>query len=1054
MKIVLLLAVGATLVFDDTPMWRSDTARSGVISEKIEPDASIVSSKWSVNIGLSLSTPTVVNGRVYVGSTNGYLYCRSEKDGAPIWSYYTGAGINSSVTYDKGRVYFNARNGKLYCLHSATGSLYWEYYHGGDSFSSPTVKSGMVYLTVGSPYNRVIAVDAITARLVWVYDTGQISQSSAAWGSDKIVLGDNTGKWICLDAFTGDFKWSYKSNSTGILMATCAIWNNIVALCTGEADRYLYFLDLNTGLKLKDPAVKVWSPGFGKPGSSGTSTPIVINPTTVFDTETLQSFLGLDKAQRDEEVQKRGEALGKTQEQIDSVKKYLDEEAGDTAKSKTSFLSDANIVMTSSPCFSGGKVIIIHREFAGSSDDFFGCCIDYTSNTVLWGTPPISYSTSNEGIIPSPAISAGQYAYFAIGKNIEIRNLSSGALLHSIDTGAQIIGGVTLANAKIYVTTSDGYLKAYSTLNNPPSEPTSLNPSGGLSITHTSRPTIIWAGHYDLDNDPVQSEIQTSLNNSDVETNGITTVLSTGQSSYTFSDSLASGTTVYYRLRIRDIRSGIPSAYSVYTEIQSFTVLKDEFAPDPISNLSALPLDSKVKLTWQASPSPDVVKYRVYYKKNTEQWSSAAIMDNITASPASIINLTNNQTYDFMVTAVDGSNNESQGVTVSAIPLPEISVNGVSYSTIQAAVNAALPGQTVQLGIRETPFYTNISLKPGVNIQGYSPKHSKILGAVSIDASQSPADTPASTISNISISGGIVGVHITSATVIIRNTIIHHVIGSSGDAVYADSKSDVQVINCTISDNDRHGVNSASQKTTVRNTLVSKNKGQGIVMAGGTLEYNNSTGNPQGDYPTGVAGIGNISTEVKFTDSDYSEDSFSPGVDTGHPDDDFSTEPQPNGSRINQGAYGNTQYAAISPNKVVLTSDNSGGGGGSSSKFCFVATTLLASSDGSTLVNLGKNDLRLTKSSIQKIEMLCDFRDEFMKTNPMGHFVTESYYGIAPQVSESVHKSPLTDVGLALLSIPISIATLSYSTKLFFALFLTIAILAGIQLRLKSATKK
>jgi len=65
--------------------------------------------------------------------------------------------------------------------------------------------------------------------------------------------------------------------------------------------------------------------------------------------------------------------------------------------------------------------------------------------------------------------------------------------------------------------------------------------------------------------------------------------------------------------------------------------------------------------------------------------------------------------------------------------------------------------------------------------------------------------------------------------------------------------------------------------------------------------------------PTGKNG--NISANplfVNFGAGDYHERIGSPHVDAGNPASAFSFEPQPNGGRINMGAYGNTSEAALS----------------------------------------------------------------------------------------------------------------------------------------------
>jgi hypothetical protein len=71
--------------------------------------------------------------------------------------------------------------------------------------------------------------------------------------------------------------------------------------------------------------------------------------------------------------------------------------------------------------------------------------------------------------------------------------------------------------------------------------------------------------------------------------------------------------------------------------------------------------------------------------------------------------------------------------------------------------------------------------------------------------------------------------------------------------------------------------------------------------------------NGTSDYPAGTSGAGNTAVAAAFVDeaaTSSSKDPTSPTVDSGDPLDAFSNEPAPNGSRINQGAFGNTRWAA------------------------------------------------------------------------------------------------------------------------------------------------
>jgi outer membrane protein assembly factor BamB len=87
-------------------------------------------------IGKSTCTPTVYNGRVYVGTGtftgSGDLYCLNEDDLSQIWNYTPNGGIQGSpvisTAYDDGDgeiyLYFttNVYDARVYCLKDYTGN--------------------------------------------------------------------------------------------------------------------------------------------------------------------------------------------------------------------------------------------------------------------------------------------------------------------------------------------------------------------------------------------------------------------------------------------------------------------------------------------------------------------------------------------------------------------------------------------------------------------------------------------------------------------------------------------------------------------------------------------------------------------------------------------------------------------------------------------------------------------------------------------------------------------------------------------------------------------
>ena len=105
---------------------------------------------WSYTTGNYVeSSPAVVNGRVYVGSDDGKVYCLNATTGARLWSYTTGGPVKSSPAVADGRVYVGSDDYNVYALNATTGARLWSYTTGNRILtSSPAVTSERVYRSV------------------------------------------------------------------------------------------------------------------------------------------------------------------------------------------------------------------------------------------------------------------------------------------------------------------------------------------------------------------------------------------------------------------------------------------------------------------------------------------------------------------------------------------------------------------------------------------------------------------------------------------------------------------------------------------------------------------------------------------------------------------------------------------------------------------------------------------------------------------------------------------------------------------------------------------
>ncbi len=101
-----------------------------------------------------------MNGVVFVGSDDHYVYALNAANGDYIWSYKTGGTIDSSPAVANGVVYIGSEDHKVYAINATSGVKLWSYNTGDQVESSPAVVNGVVY--VGSDDNKVYALNAQT----------------------------------------------------------------------------------------------------------------------------------------------------------------------------------------------------------------------------------------------------------------------------------------------------------------------------------------------------------------------------------------------------------------------------------------------------------------------------------------------------------------------------------------------------------------------------------------------------------------------------------------------------------------------------------------------------------------------------------------------------------------------------------------------------------------------------------------------------------------------------------------------------------------------------
>lgn len=140
---------------------------------------------------------------------------------SPLWTFTTQGEVWSSPAFLDGVVYFGSDDHFLYAVEVATHQLKWKFETGGIVRSRPAVTDWMIYIT--SDDNNLYALDAQTGKMMWRFDMGEAlitrlpiteswdyQQSSPAVANGVVFVGSANSNFYAVDAMTGLEKWRAK----------------------------------------------------------------------------------------------------------------------------------------------------------------------------------------------------------------------------------------------------------------------------------------------------------------------------------------------------------------------------------------------------------------------------------------------------------------------------------------------------------------------------------------------------------------------------------------------------------------------------------------------------------------------------------------------------------------------------------------------------------------------------------------------------------------------------------------------------------------------------
>jgi polyvinyl alcohol dehydrogenase (cytochrome) len=152
--------------------------------------------------------PSIVGGRLFVGSQNGTVYALDPKSGCVIWTFTAHGGVRASISVGGGRAYFSDQKGYAYALDAADGRPIWRVKIEDHPLirltGSPALYNGRLYVPTssyeesgkGPTYacctfrGSIVALDVATGKSIWKAYTireqptlmGKRADGVEAWG--------------------------------------------------------------------------------------------------------------------------------------------------------------------------------------------------------------------------------------------------------------------------------------------------------------------------------------------------------------------------------------------------------------------------------------------------------------------------------------------------------------------------------------------------------------------------------------------------------------------------------------------------------------------------------------------------------------------------------------------------------------------------------------------------------------------------------------------------------------------------------------------------------
>lgn len=209
---------------NDWPQVQKDANHSGYVPQTVLPPTSATAVIWKRERPFPVSSrvqPIIAQNLVFLPSNNKNLYALSTVDGHTVWNYPTGGALVNSAAYDNGKVYIGSTDGYVYAV-NLDGTLAWRFKTGLQA--DGTYKIGSVVKTAPVAAENKIFMGASDGCMyalnenptnpndpdtiqAWKHCINAPIYDSAAYDNGKVYFGGMDSVGYALNASNGFEVW-------------------------------------------------------------------------------------------------------------------------------------------------------------------------------------------------------------------------------------------------------------------------------------------------------------------------------------------------------------------------------------------------------------------------------------------------------------------------------------------------------------------------------------------------------------------------------------------------------------------------------------------------------------------------------------------------------------------------------------------------------------------------------------------------------------------------------------------------------------------------------